>query len=296
MAIRGPLQRTAASAVVGFGAGATLGLVGWGGAQIIIPSLTSPAVLGLSQLAATGVSLSSLSCAVVVGAARFTSADLADVSMAAAIALPSMLGARIGSKLSARLNGEVHALIFNGLSVLLLPTNFLVQRFRQQQLESRRTAEEAADAKICDSSSSPQSMTSANLLQHGCWGLSSGVLAAVMGVGGLPITMSYLTLASDLPHHLIQGTAMLSVAPAVVTSAASHAISGATPLGTAAAVAAGAMVGSVAGSSVALALSDEQLRGLYMASLLLLGGRSFVGATRNVSRILAARRSGGGGG
>jgi len=42
------------------------------------------------------------------------------------------------------------------------------------------------------------------IVQHMCYGLFSGVLSALMGVGGAPLTMSYLTLNTALPHHLVQ--------------------------------------------------------------------------------------------
>lgn len=50
---------------VGGVAGATVGVVGWGGGQVIIPAMTLSASVGLSQLSATGVSLTSLSISAV---------------------------------------------------------------------------------------------------------------------------------------------------------------------------------------------------------------------------------------
>lgn len=52
-----------------------------------------------------------------------------------------------------------------------------------------------------------------------------------------------------------------------------------------AAVALGSSVGSYAGAEFALYLSEAQLRQLYMASLVVLGGRSLVGAVGNVHRL-----------
>lgn len=47
----------------------------------------------------------------------------------------------------------------------------------------------------------------------------------------------------------------------------------------------GSSVGSYAGAEFALHLSEGQLRQLYMASLVVLGGRSLVGAVGNVLRL-----------
>jgi uncharacterized membrane protein YfcA len=54
------------------------------------------------------------------------------------------------------------------------------------------------------------------------------------------------------------------------------------------AVAVGSSVGSYAGAEFALYLSEAQLRQLYMASLVILGGRSLVGAVGNVYRLSRA--------
>eukprot|EP00327_Prymnesium_parvum_P012813 CAMPEP_0184402738 /NCGR_PEP_ID=MMETSP0007-20130409/84125_1 /TAXON_ID=97485 /ORGANISM="Prymnesium parvum, Strain Texoma1" /LENGTH=102 /DNA_ID=CAMNT_0026758657 /DNA_START=1 /DNA_END=309 /DNA_ORIENTATION=+ len=95
--------------------------------------------------------------------------------------------------------------------------------------------------------------------------------------------MSYLTLCADLPHHLMQGTAVLAVAPSIFTSALSrfHAV----PVVTAAAVTAGAMTGAVIGASVALRIPEDTLRELFMASLVVLGGRSFIRAGHNIKSL-----------
>jgi uncharacterized membrane protein YfcA len=275
MALAGT-SRYLGACCIGVGAGLTLGTVGWGGAQVIIPTLTHP-MMGLTQLAASGVSISSLSFAVLTSSSQFARADSADLQTAAAIAIPSMFGARIGVKIASRMSGEVHALVFNGMSVALIPIHFLVQRWRAglEDKDEKRATSEADKA-----------LDFPRLVQHGCFGIFGGVLSAIMGVGGLPITMTYLTVAcTDLPHHFAQGTAMISVAPSVITAAASHAMSGHTPLALAACVACGSMVGSTVGAKIALSLDEDQLRTLYMTSLVLLGGRSFVAATRNIARL-----------
>jgi uncharacterized membrane protein YfcA len=65
-------RRYCAAGAVGLAAGGTLGLVGWGGAQVIKPCLTSPLLgLGCTPLQATATSLFSLSVAVVAGGASF---------------------------------------------------------------------------------------------------------------------------------------------------------------------------------------------------------------------------------
>ena len=51
------------------------------------------------------------------GGAQFVQSGNACLPIAAALALPSVLGARLGSQLARRLSPDLHSLIFNGGSV-----------------------------------------------------------------------------------------------------------------------------------------------------------------------------------
>ena len=145
-------------------------------------------------------------------------------------------------------------------SVLLLPTHYLVQHSRRsrQQLEQEEAREQQQeggggqdDGAAAVAAAVQRMQQPLPLAYHACFGFATGVLSALMGVGGLPVVMSYLTLApSPLPHHLIQGTAMCAVAPSVLTSALTHMQSGHTPLRVAAAVTAGSVAGAAIGAQV----------------------------------------------
>ena len=305
------------ASAVGFSGGTCVGLVGWGGAQFIIPGMTHP-LMGLSQLAATGVSLCSLSCSTVTSAASFIANDSVSISTAAAIAIPSIASARIGARWAARMPDDVLQLAFNAASVILIPTHFLVQRNaahrlectvnpnvpphaeaarsqqakqvqleQQQQQQQQQRELQQPQHQQPEPELQPYHGDSALSLTHGAFGCISGIISAIMGVGGLPLTMSYLTAFTALPHHIVQGTAILSVAPSAITSALSRA--SVIPPATAVAVSCGAMCGASLGASIALRTSEDRLRGLYMLSLVILGGRSVVGATRNLASIWARR-------
>ena len=94
--------------------GATVGLVGWGGAQVIIPSMTaSYPFAGLSQLAATGVSLASLSVSTITSGYKFWHDNRVDIpllALALAIAFPSVISARVGSHFAKKMIGDALAL------------------------------------------------------------------------------------------------------------------------------------------------------------------------------------------
>ena len=256
--------------MVGLAAGFTLGCVGWGGAQIIKPSLTT--FMGISQLAANATSLTSLSVAATTGAAKFGFSGNTDFVTAACIAIPSVVGARFGVKLTQKMSSEALALIFNGASVFLIPTHYFVQKYREahpnqdggsklsvflpEESDGSPDSEDATGSKSADPNSFTMSdlslakLSSLNpmVLQHLVFGGFMGILSSLMGVGGAPLCMSYLTMATDLPHHLVQGTMMVSVLPAVLTSTASLAFGGHTPFALAASVCCGSAIGAVTGS------------------------------------------------
>ena len=89
MNLSAPVARKYAIATAaGFGGGGCNGLVGWGGAQVLIPTLTHAQLGGLSQLAASATSICSLSCSAVMGGAQYLRSDHACLPIAAAIARP----------------------------------------------------------------------------------------------------------------------------------------------------------------------------------------------------------------
>lgn len=311
---------------VGTAAGVTSGLVGWGGAQVTIPSMSHPGLLAsYSQLAATGISLTSLSLSSVSSGYRFWMDGRVDVPLALGIGLPALASARVGSQIAKRLSGNALQLFFNGFSLLLIPTHFWIQQQRSSnsskcvdtnsvtgdqgkdappgQLESdtsrlsakRRepAIESRADCNTDDLDfRQPKNVVAAIqsnplIFRHASFGLFSGVLSSLMGVGGLPLTISYLTVSTELSHHEIQGTAVVALLPSILMSAASR--MSVVPPSTAACVAAGAFGGGLVGAKLALSLSEEQLRYLFMGSLCLFGGINMAGAVRNIRQICSKR-------
>lgn len=299
-------QRSVFAFAVGVTAGGTVGLVGWGGAQVILPSMTTTAyrsvssVAGYSQLTATGISLTSLSVSTISSGLRFWQDDRVCVPIALAVGLPAVVSARCGSHLAHRLSGDALALFFNGFSIVLIPTHFWIQRRAERRQQQQQQDYIRNDEITTDETRKPSTAISSGLsldmvFQHVGYGLCSGILSALMGVGGLPLTMSYLTERTHLPHHMVQGTAVCALLPSILVSAATR--WNAVPFTIAGSVAAGAMTGGWLGARGALELTETQLRHLYMASLVVFGSRSCLGAARNIRSIILARnpRSGGSG-
>lgn len=180
----------------------------------MIPALSHP-FIGLSHVAASATSLSALSLSAVSGAISFACEGAVDASTALAIGVPSVAGVRCGVLLARRLSNETNRLVFDVLSTLMLPTHVIIQTRRGSDTEAKHFA---------NSGEERHSMVA--LASHGLYGVVSGSISALMGVGGLPLAISYLTLATSMPHHLVQGTAMCSVVPGVVASALSHLTAG----------------------------------------------------------------------
>mmetsp|Transcript_47762 Transcript_47762/g.53217 ORF Transcript_47762/g.53217 Transcript_47762/m.53217 type:complete len:151 (+) Transcript_47762:376-828(+) len=126
-----------------------------------------------------------------------------------------------------------------------------------------------------------------DVYQHISFGLLLVTLSSLMGVGGLPFAMSYVTECCHhsmlLNHQYVQGTAVCAVVPSVLMSALSRIRT--VPLLTVGCVATGATMGSSIGAGLALQLDPVTLHQLFMGSLLLFGGRSTIGAIRNLQRL-----------
>jgi len=304
---------------VGTAAGFTIGIVGWGGAQILIPAMTVPLPLAnYSQLAATGISLSSLSFSSVSASYKFLCEDKVVVPIAMSIGLPAVISARFGTVyLAQRLSSNALALFFNAFSVILIPTHFWIQqradtrRTKQQQQQQKQqqtkphienaegrnstTVNKTINNNTLSTIDDDDTMTTwfsqqkvpADVYQHISFGLFLGTISSLMGVGGLPFAMSYVTefCHDSMPpnHQYVQGTAVCAVVPSVLMSALSRLRS--VPLLTAGCVATGATLGSSLGAGIALQLDPVTLHHLFMGSLLLFGGRSTIGAIRNLQRI-----------
>ena len=240
------------------------------------------------------------------------------VPIAMSIGLPAVISARFGTVyLAQRLSSNALALFFNAFSVILIPTHFWIQqradtrRTKQQQQQQKQqqtkphienaegrnstTVNKTINNNTLSTIDDDDTMTTwfsqqkvpADVYQHISFGLFLGTISSLMGVGGLPFAMSYVTefCHDSMPpnHQYVQGTAVCAVVPSVLMSALSRLRS--VPLLTAGCVATGATLGSSLGAGIALQLDPVTLHHLFMGSLLLFGGRSTIGAIRNLQRI-----------
>lgn len=119
------------------------------------------------------------------------------------------------------------------------------------------------------------------LLTLVAFGLMTGVLAGLLGVGGGIFTVPFLVLAVGLTQQVAQATSLLVVLPTALVATWSLRRRGAVDLGLALRMGVAGIAGSVVGALLALELPAEVVRLLFAALLLLVGARLIRDAIRS---------------
>jgi uncharacterized membrane protein YfcA len=107
-------------------------------------------------------------------------------------------------------------------------------------------------------------------------GLSAGILAGLLGIGGGVLIVPAMVLLAGFDQHVAQGTSLLVIIPAAVAGSWTHHRHGRLVLRDAAALAAGGVVGALLGSLTALSLDEGILRRLFAVLLVLVAIRMLV--------------------
>jgi len=243
-------RAAALGGVAGFGTG----LLGWGAAQLVVPGLAS-ASIGGSALAAAGGSSVALCGIATVSAVKLGSDGAVDLALAAAVGVPAMLMAPLGARAAARVASSTLTTGFNALTLVLVPLQAHVMLARIRGHDTAPGADEGAKQR------------SGGPAQHSGFGTVLGFGCGVLGVGGLPFIITYLTAATDASHATIIGTTFAAAAPTVAASALSHIAAGHVPRALLLPLVGSAAAGACAGSSLALHVPDHVLQTMFVASL-----------------------------
>ncbi|MDQ4034882.1 MAG: sulfite exporter TauE/SafE family protein [Chloroflexota bacterium] len=110
-------------------------------------------------------------------------------------------------------------------------------------------------------------------------GLTAGLLAGLLGIGGGLIMVPAMVLITAFDQHVAQGTSLLVIIPAAAFGSFTHYRRGRLALRDAGALAAGGVLGAVLGSMTALALDEEILQRLFAILILVVAARMLL--TRN---------------
>lgn len=104
-------------------------------------------------------------------------------------------------------------------------------------------------------------------------GLSAGLLAGLLGIGGGVLIVPALVLVMGLDQHVAQGTSLLVIIPAAAFGSFTHHRQGRLALRDAAALAVGGVLGAVLGSVTALSLDEKLLQRLFAVLILVVAAR-----------------------
>ena len=104
-------------------------------------------------------------------------------------------------------------------------------------------------------------------------GLTAGVLAGLLGIGGGLLMVPAMVLISGFDQHVAQGTSLLVIIPAAALGSFTHHRHGRLALRDAAALAVGGVLGALLGSVTALSLDDELLQRLFAVLIIVMAVR-----------------------
>lgn len=181
--------------------GASLGLIGAGGAILAMPIFTL--VLGHATQVAVVESLVVTGSVAGVSAVRAGFARLIDYRRAAAFALPGFVGAWLGGPIGRLLDDRVQAALFAALAIVAA----------WRMLRGRGSEPDRGDSPAL----SPRA-----LALVGAVGLSVGALTSVLGVGGGFLLVPALVLIARVPMRLAVGTSLTVIAANAAVSIASN--------------------------------------------------------------------------
>lgn len=236
--------------LIGVVAGLVSGLLGVGGAFVIVPALVR--WRGLTQRTAQATSLGITAVAATIAAATYLLSGLAESGGLEVPALAAlMVSAPLAAALAARRLPQVSELAARrlfGLAMLaLIPAVLLV---------------------------GPHHVVSAGpirMLMLVVVGAIAGTLSGFLGIGSGLLLVPLLVLLVTSSQRVAQGLSLLAIAPTALAGSIVHWRTGLLRLDVVVWIAAGAAVGAVTGASLAQVANERVLRWLLVGALAAVG-------------------------
>ncbi|MBW3577443.1 MAG: GNAT family N-acetyltransferase [Actinobacteria bacterium] len=218
----------------GFGAGFLAGLFGIGGGVLLVPVLVL--LLHRPQHVAHATSLLAIVIPAAVGATRFAFDGAVAWLGAATVAVGAVAGVQGGAWLMPRVRERRLRWLFAGL-LAVMAVRLLVFG----------SSEPAGGGAVVD-------VAWSSLAAHLVLGLVTGVVSALLGIGGGAIIVPALVILFGYGQHLAEGTSLAIILPTAALGAVTHARRGYTDWRAGLQLGIGGMIGALLGAELALAL------------------------------------------
>ncbi len=202
-------------AIVGF----SLGLTGGGGALFAIPLLVYG--LGVDPREAVGISLAAVGATSAIGLAGRWKAKQVELQTGLLFAAAGMLGAPLGSWLSAQISEKLLLTMFAILMLLLAVRMWF--KADQSVVKVICVQDDETEGPTCRrDSEGVLRLSSPCALLLIIVGVLTGVLSGLFGVGGGFVIVPALVLFSGMPIHRAVGTSLLVITFVSISGVASH--------------------------------------------------------------------------
>ena len=241
-------RRVAALAGVGLGAGFLSGVFGIGGGIIIVPLLV---LIGFDIKKASAISLGAVLIISSVGVASYASFGEVNWLLAGVLALGSVVGAQIGSRVLGRLPARTIQFCFAAFLLAVAVSLFVSPTARDAAVQL-----------------SWGSAIAAVLL-----GLVVGTLASILGIGGGVMIVPALMLGFGAGDLLARGTAIAMMVPTAISGTVAHVRAGRADLLASAVIGVGALGTTTLGALTAQSLEPRVGNALFGVLLVFLAGQ-----------------------
>lgn len=225
-------RRALSLLAVGLTAGFLSGLFGIGGGIVIVPLLV---VLGYDIKKASAISLGAVLIISLAGVVSYASFGEVDWLLAALLAVGSVTGAQLGSRILGRLPARTVQLFFSVFLLLVALSLFVVPATRDGVVH----------------------LDWLNGIAAVLLGLVVGTLAAILGIGGGVMIVPSLMFGFGAGDLLARGTAIAMMIPTSVSGTIAHIRAGRADLVASACIGVGAVFTTATGAFVARSLDPH---------------------------------------
>ncbi|MCX6022992.1 MAG: sulfite exporter TauE/SafE family protein [Chloroflexi bacterium] len=241
---------------LGLAAGVFSGLLGIGGAAILVPGMVG--LMGLTQHQATGTSLMVIIPTAALSAVIYAVSGQMPWDLVLIYSVASILGAVLGARLSALLSPVALRRAF-GVFLLLLA----VRMISSGLAGSTHPAQEISAPLL------PNAPLAAQL----ALGLAAGILSGLLGIGGGQVLIPGMTVLFGEAQRVAQGVSLAFIVPTSMAGAYTHYRMGTGLPRAAMLLVPGAAVGGIIGSTIAQYLPGFALQLSFGAFLIYVGLR-----------------------